>query len=238
MPAGNAVSVAEHAVALICALGKAIPRYDALVRDGNFQARRLYYSHELSEKTLGIVGLGLIGRLVAQKCHAAFSMRVVAYDPYATDVPAYVTLCDTLREVASQSDYLSLHMPLLPGTRNSVNREILECMKPSAYLVNTGRGGTVDQAALIDALERGVLAGAALDVFEKEPVAADDPILRCEKLILSPHVAGLTQECAIRLACGAIECAVAAMNGERPRHVCNEKQLRANGKWAFGEASH
>ncbi len=229
VPAGNTISVAEHAVSLMCALSKAIIHHDTAVREGNFRERRRYCSRELFGKTMGIVGFGAIGKLVGDMCRAAFSMRVLFFDPFVSSFPDYAEKCDDLLSLVRVSDFVSLHMPLLSSTKDMIDDLVFECMKPTAYLINTGRGGIVNHDALLKALDQGKLAGAALDVFDKEPVPLDDPILQNHKIILSPHIAGLTQECAVRLACGAVNCAIDVLEGRRPATLCNEQQLIING---------
>lgn len=192
-PAGNAISAAELTFALLLSLARRIPRADRSVRDGLWE--RASKGVEAHGKTLGLVGCGRIGAEVARRARA-FGMRVVAYDPYLSPDRAremavgLVTLPDLLEE----SDFLSIHAPLTDETRGLLGREELARMKPTAFLLNMARGGIVDERALADALAAKKLAGAALDVFEKEPPPADHPLLALENVILTPHLGAATTE--------------------------------------------
>lgn len=226
-PTANAISVAEHAVALILALSKQLIFLDSSIRQDNFKARRLNLPIDVDGKTLGLIGCGGIGRLVAQKCRAAFNMRVVGYDPYLKVAPEGIELVTDLNEIYAQSDFISIHLPLTPETRNMIGAETLSRMKPSAILLNTSRGGIVDEAALADALNAGRLAGAGLDVFEQEPVAMNSPLMTAKNLIMTPHSAALTRECVLRVAQAAATGLIDAVEGREPQAVFNKKALAA-----------
>ena len=224
-PTANSVSVAEHAVALLLALSKQLAFLDASIRQGNFKARRLYLPVDVEGKTLGLVGCGNIGRLVAQKCRDAFHMRMIAYDPFLKRAPEGIALLPTMREVLEQADYVSLHLPYSPETKNLIARAELSLMKPSAFLINTSRGGIVDEAALAEALNTGAIAGAALDVFEHEPPETASPLLSCRNLLMTPHSAALTRECVLRVAVCAAQGIVDFLSGRRPDFVVNQMVL-------------
>jgi len=226
-PTANAISVAEHAVSLILALSKQLIFLDSSIRQDNFKARRLNLPIDVDGKTLGLIGCGGIGRLVAQKCRAAFSMRVVGYDPYLKVAPEGIELVTDLNEIYAQSDFISIHLPLTPETRNMIGAETLSRMKTSAILINTSRGGIVDEAALADALNAGRLAGAGLDVFEQEPVAMNSPLMSAKNLIMTPHSAALTKECVLRVAQAAATGLIDAVEGREPQAVFNKKALAA-----------
>jgi D-3-phosphoglycerate dehydrogenase len=191
-PGVNAHAVAEHAMALMLSVTRAIPAMDAAVRAGQWPRRLLT---QLEGKTLGVIGFGAIGSRVAALA-APFGMRVLVStwgpdDGRATAVGArHVPLETVLRE----SDIVSLHMRLTAETRGILGRAQLGLMKPSAFLINTARADLVDRDALLDALRSDRLAGAGLDVFHEEPLAADDPLLSLSNVVLTPHDSGMTSE--------------------------------------------
>lgn len=193
-PAGNTVSAAELTLALILAMVRGVSAADASVRRGEW-ARSRFKGAELRGRTLGLVGAGRIGGEVATRCRA-FGMRVMAYDPYLTDERADDLRVEraTLDEVFEQADVLSFHVPLTDDTRGMVDAGVFGRMKKGAYLVNVARGGVVDEAALVEALESGTLAGAALDVFATEPLPEDSPLRTAPNLVLTPHLGASTQE--------------------------------------------
>lgn len=223
-PNANATSVAEHTVTVIGALAKRVAPYDRATREGRWEIRNSYKAIDLDGKTLGLVGIGRIGSMVARRVGAAFNMKVIAYDPYVTVEKARelgVTLCPQMEEVFRQADVVSLHTPLTPETRRFVNAARLSLMKPTAFLINLSRGEVVDEKALYEALKSGVIAGAAIDVYDPEPPPADSPLFTLENILLSPHSAALTQECVIRMATGAAEGVVDLLSGKRPQFVVN-----------------
>jgi D-3-phosphoglycerate dehydrogenase len=193
-PGANTVSAAEHTMGLLLALVRRIPWADASMRRGEWDRQR-FQGTELKGKTLGIVGLGRIGAHVAGLARA-FGMQVTAYDPYVTEARARELQVQLLPldELLGRADVVTLHLPLTKETRGLLDARRLALLKPSAVLLNCARGGLVDEAALLDALERGRLAGAALDVFETEPLPPDSPLRRAERVILTPHLAASTVE--------------------------------------------
>jgi len=224
-PHANTLSVAEHTMALILALSKQLFVLDAHVRSGDFQIRRKYLPADLSEKTLGLIGFGNIGRAVAEKASAAFSMEILAYDPFVKLAEPYVRLMETVEDVVTNSDFVSIHLPLLPQTRGLFDAPMLSKMKQGAFLINTSRGGIVNEAALCAALDGGRIAGAALDVFENEPPAPGSALLHTDRLILTPHVAALTRECVLRVAETAAEGIIDFLEGRQPKFIYNAKAL-------------
>jgi D-3-phosphoglycerate dehydrogenase len=224
-PTANSVSVAEHAVALLLAVSKRLAFLDASVRQGNFKARRLYLPMDVEGKTLGLIGCGNIGRMVAQKCRDAFHMHAIGFDPFLKTAPRGIDLCATLRAILSRADFVSLHLPYSPETKNLISRKEISLMKPSAFLINTSRGGIIDEAALADALNADAIAGAALDVFEEEPLKPDHPLLFCKNLLLTPHAAALTRECVLRVAICAAQGIMDRLGGRRPEFVYNKEVL-------------
>lgn len=176
--------VATHAVALGLSLWRRLPQFDRELRDGRWNAASSApLVRRLSESTVGLIGLGRIGRLVAT-AYAALGATVLAHDPLAGDDPYRRVSLD---ELADKSDLISLHAPLLPATHHVVDAEFLERCVRTPVIVNTSRGQLIDQPALVAALESGRIAGAGLDVFDAEPLPADDPIRRAPDTILTPH---------------------------------------------------
>jgi D-3-phosphoglycerate dehydrogenase len=193
-PGGNAVSVAEHTLALMLSLARSIPNASVSVKSGKWEKRK-FMGNELRGKTLGIVGLGSIGREVVKRA-AAFEMRIIANDPYvhsqtAKDVGVEMVDLPTLY---AESDYITLHTALTPESVRMLSSEAFAQMKPGARILNCARGELIDQDALHEALASGKLGGAALDVFENEPPRPDDPLFSMEKLVATPHIGGSTEE--------------------------------------------
>ena len=188
----NNNSVAEFTVALILGIMKNLCLFDDAVRQGKWSR---FTMHELKEKTVGIVGFGRIGRRLAQLLQG-FDVKILAYDPYMNEeaaAQAKVTPV-SLDELLAESDVVSLHLPATPQTHHLINRDTIAKMKDGAYLVNTSRGVLIDETALKEALEAGKLAGAALDVFEREPITEDLPLNELDNILLAPHVAALSVE--------------------------------------------
>ena len=228
-PNANATSVAEHTVTAIGALAKRVVVYDRATREGHWELRNSYKAVDLDSKTLGLVGIGRIGSMVARRAAAAYNMKVIAYDPYVTPEKARelgLTLCVRMDDVFSQADVISLHTPLTPETRRFVNAAMFRLMKPTAFLLNFSRGEVVDEKALCEALKSGVIAGAAIDVYDPEPPLKDNPLFALENILLSPHSAALTQECVIRMATGAAEGVVDVLSGKRPQFVVNPEVFK------------
>ena len=192
-PGGNAISVAEHTLALMLAMARHIPQATASTCGGKWEKKK-FMGNELRGKTLGVVGLGSIGREVVKRARA-FEMRIVAHDPYVTSAIAHdlgVELLD-LPQLYRQSDYLTLHVAATPETQGMLSREAFAQMKDGVRIVNCARGELVDEAALLSSLESGHVAGAGLDVFEAEP-PADPRLVKHPKVIATPHIAGSTEE--------------------------------------------
>jgi D-3-phosphoglycerate dehydrogenase / 2-oxoglutarate reductase len=193
-PGGNAVSVAEHTLALMLSLARSIPRAAASTKSGKWEKRK-FMGTELRGKTVGIVGLGSIGREVVKRA-AAFEMRIIATDPYvhsqtAKDVGVELVALPTLY---AESDYITLHTALTPESNRMLSREAFARMKKGVRVINCARGELIDEEALKEALASGKVGGAALDVFEKEPPDASDPILAMDNFIGTPHIGGSTEE--------------------------------------------
>jgi D-3-phosphoglycerate dehydrogenase len=225
-PLANVESVAEHAVALMLALAKNLLPLDSAVKGDKFDLRNHYVCRELSGKTLGLVGIGNIGGRVARKCIAAFDMKVLAYDIYVSQERAAemgVTLVDSLDELLTSSDFLSLHAPLTPETRGMIGSREMGMMKSTAYLVNTARGGVVDESALAEALKSGKIAGAGIDAYSQEPPDTSDPLFGLENLIATPHTGGITAESMERMALTVAEGIVSVLSGKKPQYLVNKE---------------
>ncbi|HZW34595.1 MAG TPA: NAD(P)-dependent oxidoreductase [Isosphaeraceae bacterium] len=226
-PDAPTVSTAEHAIALMFAAAKQLKSCERAVR---IEARGDFFNEfrgiELKGLCLGLIGLGRIGRRVARVA-SALEMSVVAYDPLLLSAhaqegpPPGVVLAPALEEVLRTADIVSLHAPLTSETRRLINAERLALMKTGSILINTARGELVDEAALLEALERGHLRGAGLDVFDPEPPRPDHPLLQREDVIATPHIAGATIASRQRLWRTAIAQALQALRGERPPHLVN-----------------
>ena len=191
-PEGTTLGVAEHAVLLILAVLKRLPYADAELRQGRFHINALRpVSRELCGMTVGYVGMGRIGQALAERL-APFGTRGIFFDP---EVKSFAGLeRTTLESLLERADLVTLHLPLTAHTRHLMNRENFARMKPGAFLVNTARGGLVDERALLATLESGRLAGAALDVFEEEPVRAGHPLAALPNVVLTPHISAGTRD--------------------------------------------
>jgi D-3-phosphoglycerate dehydrogenase len=222
-PDVNARSVAEHAIALTFALAKAIPAADAATRSGDDAFKYRARLTELDGLAFGIVGFGAIGRITA-KLAQALGMRVSAFSrsrPDADFTEAGIERAPDLRHLLARSDVVSLHLPLVPDTRGLIGAAELALMKPGAILINTGRGGLVDEGALAVALEAGDLGGAGLDAFAIEPLPTGSPLARLSNVVLSPHVAGSTVQALERMAELSARQVVDVLSGRRPAHPVN-----------------
>lgn len=214
----NAAAVAEYTFALLLGLVRHVAAADAGMRAGEWRRGPLV-GMELDGATLGVIGYGAIGRRVARQ-GLGFGMRVLACDPRADAPEPGVTLV-TQDDLLAQADVVTLHTRLDAGNLRLLDARALSLMKPGACVVNTARGELVDEAALIAALERGALRGAALDTYEREPLAADHPLRRMRNVLLSPHVAGQTEAALRRVAVAAAQCILDELAGQRPRFVYN-----------------
>jgi D-3-phosphoglycerate dehydrogenase len=219
--------VANHAVALLLALARKLPRLDRQTRSGAWDVFRVGPVARLAGQTVGLVGCGRIGSAVARKL-AGFDVRLLGHDPYISTFPPGVQPVPFERLLAD-SDYVSVHCPLTPETWHLFGPATLGLMRPTALLLNTARGGIVDTAALIEALQQGALAGAGLDVLESEPIDPASPLLRMEHVIVTPHAAWYSEEGRSDLKRRAAEEAVRVLRGERPRHCVNPEVFGREG---------
>ncbi len=220
--------VSAHAIALLMACMRGIPKLNADTKAGVWGAGGVPPVKRLSNSTTGVIGFGRIGREAAAKARG-LGMRVVVHDPV---VPADVIIaagCEamSLQQALSESDYVTLHTPLSDHTRNLINAQTLSWMKPTAYLINTARGGLIDEAALLDALDRGVIRGAGLDVFVQEPAPADHPLISHPHVIATPHFASYSEEAQHALHTRGAEDVVRVLSGGKPRMPLNDVSGRA-----------
>jgi D-3-phosphoglycerate dehydrogenase len=224
-PLGNVRSTAEHTLALIFALARRVTDADRAVRNGTWKAG--YEGMQLAGKRLGVVGVGKIGRQVAAM-GSALGMEVLAHDPHLPDTawPELGLHPIPLDALLTSSDVVTLHVPLLDDTRGLIGAEKLGSMKRGSLLVNCARGGLVDEGALAAALVSGHLAGAALDVFEQEPLL-DSPLLTAPNLILTPHVAASTREAQAQVSTDVAEAVLDFFAGKPPAFPVNPTVLGA-----------
>jgi D-3-phosphoglycerate dehydrogenase len=208
----NADAVAEHTWALTLAAAKAVVTLDARMHGGHWD-KATHKSFELSGKTLGVVGLGAIGTRVA-RIGVAFGMRVLAFDPFAKAIPAEVTLV-SLDRLLTEAHVISLNCPLTNDNRHLVNRESLAKMRDGVILVNTGRGGLIDDAALLEALAAGKVRAAGLDSFTPEPLVGDHQYRNAANVILTPHVGGVSEDAYINMGVGAARNILNVLAAER-----------------------
>ncbi len=198
-PGGNTITTAEHATSLMLALSRKIPQANISMREGKWEKNR-FLGQEIFQKTLGIIGLGRIGSIVADRA-LGLKMKVIAYDPYIFPEVASKMGVElvSLEELFSRSDYISLHLPLTPETRNLLNIEAFRKMKKGVKIINCARGGIINERALCEAIKEGIVSGAALDVFEKEP-PGKNPLLQLEEVISTPHLGAATDEAQVNVA--------------------------------------
>lgn len=221
----------NHAISMILALSRKLPIVMADVRRGNWSLSCGKPMHRFEGSTLGLVGLGRIASAVARKM-AAFGLRIVAYDPFADAQRAQelgVTLVD-FDTLVRTSDYISIHCPATPDNAHMFSRAQFAAMKPTAYLINAARGSIVDTQALIDALRAGEIAGAGLDVLEREPIESDSPLLAMDNVIITAHFGGYSEEAILSLQQKATQEAVNILSGNAPYHAVNKSAVDARGR--------
>lgn len=193
-PGGNVVTTAEHAISMMCSLTRSIPQATASLKAGKWEKNK-FMGAELYQKILGVIGIGNIGKIVASRAQA-LKMNVIAFDPFLTDdIAAELGVKKvSLGELFKTADYITVHTPLNDKTRNLINAEAFKEMKKGVFIINCARGGIVNETDLLAALEADIVAGAALDVFEKEPVDPNHPLLKSDKIICTPHLGASTEE--------------------------------------------
>jgi D-3-phosphoglycerate dehydrogenase / 2-oxoglutarate reductase len=227
-PQSNVLSAAEHTIALLLAQARNVPQANADLKAGQWNRSR-WEGVELHNKTLGVVGLGRVGVLVAQRAHA-FGMHLLAYDPYVSAERARqlgVQLVGDLEDLVRQADFLTVHLPKTPETMGLIGADLLAHAKPSLRVVNTARGGIVDEAALADAVASGRIAGAALDVFVTEPTT-ESPLFELENTVVTPHLGASTAEAQDKAGLTIAEQVVLALRGEFVPYAVNLAAKEAN----------
>jgi len=193
-PEGNVITTAEHAIAMLLAVSRNIPQANASMKAGRWEKKK-FRGKEVFNKVLGVVGIGRIGRVVADRARG-LKMQVVAYDPYiSSDVVEKLGVeAVTFEELLARSDYITIHTPLTQETRNLINKDAFKKMKRGVFIINCARGGIVNEYDLCEAIKEGIVAGAALDVLEKEPPSPDHPLLSLDQVIMTPHLGASTDE--------------------------------------------
>ena len=214
-PGANSQSVAEHTITLMLALAKNLMTVTRAYKKIGFAAKNSAPGMEILGKTLGIIGVGHIGTRVA-KMALGLGMKVIAYDPYVTEVPTGAVLTNNKEEVIQKADVLTLHPVLNEETRNIIGKKELSLMKPTAFLINCGRGPLVDEPALIEALQQKKIAGAGLDVTWSEPCSPASPLFQMKNVILTPHYAPTTRESARNVSLAAAQNILDVLAGKKP----------------------
>ena len=215
----NSLAVAEHAVMLMLACAKTLNHIQQLYGEGNFkEARKSTRSVELGEKTLGLLGLGNIGKNVARIAGQGFAMRVLAYDPYQDPkaLPEYIRMVQDRDEIFRESDFISVHMAATPETKGSIGAREFAQMKPTAYFINTARGSIVNEGELVAALQEGVIAGAGLGATDPEPAPPESPLFQMRNVVMTPHCGGSTLESKRRSSLGAAKGCDEILTGKTP----------------------
>jgi D-3-phosphoglycerate dehydrogenase len=229
-PTANVNAVAEYAVSLMLSLTRRICEAAASMKgEGGDDGKYKIVGSELQGKTLGIIGLGNIGKSVAKKCIHGFGMRVIGYDPYAdADEVSQggVTPVGTVDDILRGSDYVTLHLPLTKSSRDLITLREIRRMKKSAIIVNTSRGGIVNEQDLARALNENLIAGAAVDVFEQEPPGPDNPLFAAPNVLLTPHIGGQTGESLKRMAEQSVKNLLLFLDGKQPENILNPEVLR------------
>jgi D-3-phosphoglycerate dehydrogenase / 2-oxoglutarate reductase len=222
VPGSNARAVAEYCVGCFLSFARGIDNMGTLLRSAGWNHARAQSAKagELGGKTAGIIGVGAIGASLANLCRNGFGMRVLGFQRNPATMPDFVESVD-LDTLFATSDFVSLNCPLTSETRHLVNAERLRRMKPTAIIVNAGRGALIDEQALLTALRENWIRGAALDVFSSQPLAVDHPLLKLDNALLTPHVAGLTTESSRAMGTGTARQIRQLMAGERPEHLVN-----------------
>jgi D-3-phosphoglycerate dehydrogenase len=223
-PDGPTESTAEHTVALLLGIAKRVVAGDMSMRGANIPRAQLMGT-EVKGRVLGVIGIGRIGRRVAEICALGLKMRVIAYNPGLPDWRPLLALgiepVDNLDTLLAQADFVTLHPTLTPETMHMIGERELRLMKATAYLINAGRGPLIDEAALARVLAEGHLAGAALDVFDPEPPLPTNPLLHMTNVVVTPHISSYTDLGYWAMGVGAVEQVLQVLRGERPPNLLN-----------------
>lgn len=228
-PTSNSNTVAEMGIGFIVALGRNLLASNRAAHQGDFDFRNRTIGIDLQGKTLALIGMGKIGRLLAQKAHEGLGMNVVGYDSRTKEVsfPPYVERLETFDDAFRMGDFVSIHYPSSKANDKTVKLSQFQLMKKSAYFINLARGELVVEQDLVKALQMKLLAGAALDVFDDEPPKKDNPLLAFENVLLTPHNAALTSDCMIRMALHAAQGIDEVLTGKEPTWPVNHpKKMR------------
>ncbi|MDD3428223.1 MAG: hydroxyacid dehydrogenase, partial [Caldisericia bacterium] len=223
-PESNSNTVAELALGLIIALARNLIAGDKAVRKGDFEFRNRQIGMDLEGKTLGVLGIGKIGRRLCQKAYYGLSMKVIGYDPFLRkeDFPEEVEKIEDRDKLFSDSDFISVHIPSTAETKKSIDMREFNLMKPTAFFINIARGDLVVEEDLAQALKEGLIHGAAVDVYEIEPPPEDHPFFGLDNIILTPHNASHTRECMIRMAVQAAQGIDEVLSGKTPTWPVNK----------------
>jgi D-3-phosphoglycerate dehydrogenase len=226
-PGANNQAVADHTFAMILCLARRILYCDRSLREGRWEHTKIM-GLEIWNKTLGLIGLGAIGRCVAERAKG-FRMQVLAHDPFWPEAFAAEQgiVRASVEEILKSADIVSLHAPLTPENKGLINAATLKLMKPTALLINAARGGIVDEADLYQALKEKRIAGAGIDVFEKEP-PVDSPLLTLDNVLLTPHTAAFTYEGMNNMSVGIVEQIIEFSRGNKPAHIVNPQVWQAS----------
>ena len=226
-PGGNTISTAEHTMSMILALSRNIPQANASTKKGEWK-RSKFMGVELYGKSLGIVGFGRIGSEVAKRA-ISFGMNVLAFDPFLSREVAEGLGVEVveLKDLLQNADYITVHTPLTEETRHMISGKEFALMKKGARLVNCARGGIIDEAALVEAIKEGKVAGAAMDVFEKEPIAPESELLKLDNVVVTPHLGASTEEAQVNVAVEVSEIVRDALLGRGIRNAANYPSLEA-----------
>ena len=222
-PDAPSESTAEHAVALLMAVAKRVLIGDMQLRGADIPRAEMVGT-EMLGRTLGVLGYGRIGRRVAEICALGIKMRVLVYDPYIDinqPTPEGITIVDNMDTIFTESDFVTVHIPLSDDTRHSVGERQFRMMKKGSYLVNASRGPVIDEKALIKVLQEGHLAGAGLDVFDPEPPEPDNPLLKMRNVVVTPHIASSTTTGLSLMFNGTVNQILQVLRGERPTYLAN-----------------
>ena len=220
---GNADAVASHVLAMVLSLSKQIVQTNHALRRGTMQDRSAFTGTDVHGRTIGIVGLGNVGRRVAELCRTLFRMQVIACDPYLDEktIAERGAVKVTLDELLRRADFVSINCPLDDTTRRMIGAREFALMQPHAFFITTARGFIHDEVALAEALKSKKIAGAGVDVWDKEPPPADHPLLQFDNVVASPHTAGVTREARANMGKFAAEQLVMTLDGKRPPRIVN-----------------
>ena len=223
----NVQSVAEHSISLMLACAKHLVFCHQETAKGHWEVRNTRPTTELNGKTLGLAGLGAIGQATAQKAHFGLNMRVIGYDPYMAGaaLPEYIRTSASLDELLHEADVISLHIPATEANQNLIDARAFSLMKPGLILVNTARGGIVNEDALYEALKSNTIAAAGMDVFAEEPAKSTNKLFTLPNIVLSPHNAGLSREAGTAMALSAAKAIHDVLSGNKPEYPINSPKI-------------